>query len=157
MTGFASRLRKNPFSALTKLCKLLILRSTKADFRGSRTLFPQPARVLLSLGPLVCLTTCSPSRPDPCLQASELRTAIEQYRRGRAVEALERKKDALDDQIDKLEMTPEQYRRLHEKYQEIDRTAGPVVAEWEAKEQQQQARNMELLAEAEANCKANQK
>ena len=39
-----SRLRKNPFSVLTNLCKLLILRSAEADFRGSRTLFPQPAR-----------------------------------------------------------------------------------------------------------------
>ena len=38
-----SRLRKNPFLAFTSLCKLLILRSTEADFRGPESLFPQPA------------------------------------------------------------------------------------------------------------------
>jgi hypothetical protein len=60
----------------------------------------------------------------------------------------------LDDQLDKLQMSPEQYRRLHEKYRKIDRALTPFIAEEEATKQKQLARNMKLLAEAETNCKA---
>jgi hypothetical protein len=103
------------------------------------------------------LVACSPSKPDPCFQARDLKQAIEQYRRDRLAEGIERKKDALDDQFDRLQMSPEQYRRLHEEYQWLDRAAAPVIAEWEAKRQEELVHNMKLLAEAEAGCKTKER
>ena len=54
-------------------------------------------------------------------------------------------------------MSPEQYRRLHEEYQKIDRVMGPAIAEQQVKEHEQQALRTKLLAEAEASCKAQAK
>ena len=58
------------------------------------------------------------SRRDPCVEANWLHSAAEQTRLQMRIDAIESKKekldDKLDDAVDRLQMSPEQYARYQE-------------------------------------------
>jgi hypothetical protein len=105
--------------------------------------------------PLYTLLYLDAPSTDPCRIAADLRLVVKQDRLDLAREAIQRKKDRLDDELDKVEMSPEAYQDLHKKLQNLDRQ----LAEYEAKHPDQDPLTLDTkrLAEMEAKCQAQQR